>query len=71
MKLNYYYIMSFALNEDNALIIFEFINFVKLQNSFLPNLYMLFYCKKVLFDCARKHKTILKKSFLQFVLITY
>jgi len=41
MKLNYYYIMSFALNEDNALIIFEFINFVKLQNSFLPNLYII------------------------------
>jgi hypothetical protein len=33
--------MSFALNEDNALIIFEFINFVKLQNSFLPNLYII------------------------------
>lgn len=38
MKLNYYYILSFALNDDNTLIIFEFINFVKLQNSFLPNL---------------------------------
>lgn len=41
MKLNYYYIMSFSLNEDNALIIFGFINFVKLQNSFLPNLYII------------------------------
>ncbi len=41
MKLNYYYILSFALNDDNILIIFEFINFVKLQNSFLPNLYII------------------------------
>ena len=41
MKLNYYYISPFALNDDNTFIIFEFINFVKLQNSFLPNLYII------------------------------
>ena len=41
MKLNYYYISPFALNDDNTFIIFEFINFVTLQNSFLPNLYII------------------------------
>ena len=45
MKLNYYYISPFALNDDNILLIFEFINFVKLQNSFLPNLYIIFNVK--------------------------